>query len=105
MKLIRALAAFWVLLVALAFGAFICTINTDPVVIRLPPDMELRLPLAIALICAFLYGATTVILYFFWDLTKKSLELRRLNKQLRQWRDLGPATSTSQHEPKPFVGG
>lgn len=104
MKLLQLLLKFWVLIIALAFGTFVCVINTDPVVMRLPPDMELRMPLAMTLISGFLYGASTVILFFFFDIAKKTLEVRKLQKQLAD-RELSAASKPSDlSEPTPFTG-
>ena len=104
MKLLQSLMKFWVLIIAFAFGAFICVINTDPIVMRLPPDLEIRMPLAMSLISGFLYGGTTVIFYFFFDIAKKSLEIRKLQKQLRQYESAAETDASPANEPAPFTG-
>ena len=83
MALVRALGRFWIVIVALSFGGAIAFVNSEPVVVTMPTYGDYSIPLGMSFILAFAFGATTVIFYFWLDVFKKTLTIRRLRKEIR----------------------
>lgn len=85
MGFIIKLVRFWVLLVFAVSTGYFAIYNQDHVALKLPPWIEhVSVPAYGAFATFFLFGASVVTLYFGFDSMRKTLEIRRLNKQIRE---------------------
>jgi uncharacterized integral membrane protein len=80
-KLVR----FWVLLVFAVSTGYFAIYNQDKVALKLPPWIEhISVPAYAAFATFFLFGAIVVTVFFGLDSMRKTFEIRRLNKQVRE---------------------
>lgn len=85
MRFVMKLLRFWVLLVFVASSGYFAIYNQDHVALKLPPWIEhVSVPAYGAFVAFFLFGATIVTIFFGFDSMRKTLEIRRLNKQIKE---------------------
>ena len=85
MGFITKLFRFWVLLIFAVSTGYFAIYNQDHVALKLPPWIEhISVPAYGAFATFFLFGAAVVTLFFGVDSMRKSVQIRRLNKQLRE---------------------
>ncbi len=84
MFFLKRLGLFWFLAAFFGFSGYFAMYNLDRVSISMPPWLEhLSIPAYLAFIIFFLMGSGVTWIYFGIEYTKKSMEVRRLTKQLR----------------------
>jgi uncharacterized integral membrane protein len=79
-----AMLKFIFLLIGIAAGSVICFVNLDPVVINIPFGSPMQVPQAFVLVLAFFFGVLTMFFQFSLDIFRKTMEVRKLNRRLRQ---------------------
>ncbi len=85
MRFLKKLLRFWVILVFGVSTGYFGIYNQHHVALKLPPWIEhVSVPAFGAFATFFLFGAAVVTLYFGYDSMRKTLEIRRLNKQIRE---------------------
>ena len=84
MFFLKRLGLFWFLLAFFCLSGYFAMYNLDRVSISIPPWVEhLSVPAYLAFVFFFLIGSAVTWIYFGIEYTKKSMEVRRLTKQLR----------------------
>lgn len=90
MGFVTKLVRFWVLLIFAASTGYFAIYNQDHVALKLPPWIEhVSVPAYGAFATFFLFGAAVVTLFFGFDSMRKTVEIRRLNKQIKKMGELG----------------
>jgi uncharacterized integral membrane protein len=77
-------------ILAIAFGGTIAFVNSDSIIVNIPTIGEYSLPLGLTFILSFAFGATTVVFYFWLDVFMKTLTIRKLKKELRNYQSHAP---------------
>ena len=103
MQFILKLFRFWVILLFLALSGYFAIYNQEHISVSLPPWIaHVSVPAYMAFMAAFLVGATVVLFFFGIEHMRKMLEIRRLQKQLREQGSrstVGGPLSSSRDEP------
>lgn len=85
MVFIWRLAKFWLAISALLLMALFCIFNQDYIDVHWGQFGVTRVQAAVAYITCFFLGASVVTLFFGFDILKKTMEIRRLKKQVRNF--------------------
>ncbi len=86
MRFLARLANFWLLITFVSFTAYFAVYNRDRVSLHLPPWIEqITMPGYMINLAFFFVGAIVVTIYFGIDSIRKSLIIRRLRRQLREY--------------------
>lgn len=83
MDFIRRLGSFWIVLLFCCLGGYFCLFNLDYIYVNIPQMGEFKVRAAVAYIGCFLAGASVVILFFGFELFRKSWVIRQKNRQIR----------------------
>jgi len=84
MRFLSRVARFWLLFALVSISIYFAIYNQDRVHMRLPPLLDhITVPAYMAFGACFLLGALLTTLFHALDSVKKTLEIRRLRKQLR----------------------
>lgn len=83
MALLRGLIKYWIFIIAAAAGAYLLVYNRDFIYVNIPRVAQFKVMTAVAFIACFVAGATSVVVYFFFETIKKSFEIRTLTKRVR----------------------
>lgn len=83
MDFIRRLGSFWIVLLLCSIGGYFCLFNLDYIYVNVPQMGEFKVRAAVAYIACFLAGATVVIIYFGFEIFRKSWIIMQKNKQIR----------------------
>lgn len=85
MQFLGRLAKFWLLLGFVGTSGYFGYFNRDRIVISAPPWMDqVSVPAYSAYMTMFLIGAAVTCIYLGLDTVKKSMEIRRLTRRLRE---------------------
>lgn len=99
MGFITKLLRFWVLLVFAVATGYFAIYNQEHIGLKLPPWIEqITVPAYAAFASFFLFGAAIVTLFFGFDSMRKTLHIRRLNRQIRVLGGTPYAPSRDDHD-------
>ena len=85
MHVLGRIAKFWVLWVFVILSLYLAYYNQERVGLSLEPWIEhINLPGYLVHLAFFLLGAAVMTCYFLIDSLKKTLEIRRLTRRLRE---------------------
>lgn len=85
MFFLKKLALFWFLCMFFGLSGYFAIYNQARVPISVPPWIDqINVPSYMAFVAFFLIGSAVTWIYFGIDYTRKSLEVRKLNRLIRQ---------------------
>ena len=97
MRFLGRVAKFWLLFAFICISIYFAIYNQDRVHLQLPPFLDhITVPAYMAFGACFVLGAMLMSLHHAVDSVKKSLEIRRLRKRLRELSPLGDETTTAE---------
>lgn len=81
----KKLALFWFLFMLFGMSGYFAIYNQTRIAVSIPPWIDqINVPSYLAFITFFLIGSAVTWVYFGIEYTRKSLEVRKLNKIIRQ---------------------
>ena len=97
MRFLSRVARFWLLFAFVGISIYFAIYNQDRVHMQLPPLLDhITVPAYMAFGACFLLGALLTTLFHALDSVKKTVEIRRLRKQLRLLTPPGAETLTAE---------
>lgn len=106
MQFLRRLGSLWILILALCLFAYVSHFNKDRCPVSLPPWIEMiSLPSYALVLGSFMFGAVVASLYFGLESAAKTLEVRRLRKEVASLRPATPTEETARTVPARGEGG
>ena len=81
--MIKKIGSFWVLILGCVLLGIFCSANRDWITVTIPYVSEVRVRAAEVYLWSFVMGAAVTFIFFFLELTRKSITIRKLNKKLK----------------------
>lgn len=85
MFFLKRLALFWFLCMFFGMSGYFAIYNQARVAVSVPPWVDqINVPSYLAFMCFFLIGSAVTWIYFGIEYTRKTMEIRKLNRIVRQ---------------------
>lgn len=82
MDFLKKLSSFWLVIILVGLVGYFSAHNLERIYVNIPQVGEFKMRAAIAFIFCFSAGAFMTVLYFGLDAFKKTLQIKRLKKQV-----------------------
>ncbi len=84
MSFLSRLAKFWLLVMIVALGSYVSLTNQDRISVSLPPwTTHITMPAYLAYLVFFSIGAVVAAVYLGIEVLRKTIEIHKLRRQLR----------------------